>query len=118
MLDDLLALGETEMAAGDYEAAAEDLAQAIGIAQDLSRQAKAGLYEERCLAQAEAALGSLNSARAKRAKGDEAQRFKMEAAKHFGNALAVWARWRSNNLGKPYSTHEEQKVLAARTAID
>jgi tetratricopeptide (TPR) repeat protein len=118
MLDDLLALGETEMADGDYEAAAQDLGQAIGIAQELSRQAKAGLYEERCLAQAEAALGSLNSARAKRAKGNEAERFKSEAAKHLANALAVWARWRSNNLGEPYSTHEEQRVLAARRGIE
>jgi hypothetical protein len=68
---------------------------------------KAGLYEERCLALAETAMGNLEAA----------LRHRSEANAHYANALAIWSRWKSKNLARAYASLQEQSVLRAKAVI-
>jgi len=49
----------SKTASGKYDAACQSLAEAIGIASSLSKLGRIGIYEERCLALTEAAMGDL-----------------------------------------------------------
>jgi eukaryotic-like serine/threonine-protein kinase len=104
LFDGLLALGKIQMASSDYEAARQSLQESLSLAQTLSRMSNAGLYEERCLALAEAAMGDLEAT----------LRHRSEANTHYANALAIWSGWKNKNLARAYASLQEQSVLRAR----
>jgi len=118
LLDALLALGKVQMATGDYDAATRSLSECIAIARKISSAGKAGLYEERYLALANSVMGDLGAELATRAHGAEAARYRSEAGSHYADALAIWSRWRSENLAKAYASREEQAVLRSKTALE
>jgi tetratricopeptide (TPR) repeat protein len=107
LLDALLALGKIQMASSDFGAARQTLEESISIAQRMSRISKAGLYEERCLALAETAMGDLEAALRRR----------NEATAHYANALAIWSGWTSKNLARAYASLQEQNVLRAKALV-
>ena len=118
LLDALLALGKVQMATGDYDAATRSLSECIAIARKISSAGKAGLYEERYLALANFVMRDLGAELATRAHGAEAARYRSEAGSHYADALAIWSRWRSENLAKAYASREEQAVLRSKAALE
>jgi hypothetical protein len=106
------------MASGNYDAARQSLTEGNGIAQALAKAAKASLYEERYLALAESVMGDLQAALAARSREPKATEYRSEADSRYANALAVWARWRSQNLASAYAAIQEQTVLRARAALE
>ncbi len=115
--ENLVGMGRVQSALGYYEAAGRSLSEAIGIAQGLLR-AKTGLYQERCLALGEFAMGDLHALQASRSTGAEVAAHRTEASSHYASALAIWSRWRSEKLAIPYSDREEQAVLRAKLASE
>ena len=118
LLDCLSVRGAVQTASRRYDAARQSLTEAIAIAGSLSKLGKIGMYEERCLALTEAAMGDLERTLANQSHGAETARYRSEAAIHYGKALAIWARWRTQNLAVPYSSHEEQSVLRELAALE
>jgi hypothetical protein len=107
------------MALNDYAAARRSLTECIEIARALSAAEKAGLYEERYLALAAAAMGNLEAALSQRStNATEAARHREEAGSHYASALAIWSRWVKQNLATVYASREEQIVQRARAALN
>ncbi len=118
LFENLLAGGEVQLASGSLGPAQQYLNEAYKIAQSFMQRGRARLYEQRCLALIEHRLGDLEHALARHSRGAEAVQHRHEASSHYENALAIWSRWRSQNLGVPYSTHQERIVLRAKNTLE
>jgi tetratricopeptide (TPR) repeat protein len=117
MFDSLAALGDVRLAMGQADAALEQYNAALDMAHYLVERAPDNLYSERCLALASRHIAEYHAFLARQGAAAERSRHAAEAAAWYDKAIAIWSRWRSNNLALPYSARQETDVARARLAL-
>jgi eukaryotic-like serine/threonine-protein kinase len=106
LFDTLRGLGGVELKLGEWDRSLEHLREALSLAQSLVSREPSSLYPARCLALASQALGDYYSALGRRQPA-----YREAAEEWYGKSLAIWSRWKADDLATPYSTDREREVL-------